>query len=91
MENLETILNRNEFSCLTEKQKTLLFKFCSEIKGKNQTETAMLFIKYIPLLEKERHLSAEEKTAITEAVLSAMNTEERKNAENIINVIKTMG
>ncbi len=91
MENLETILNGNEFSCLTEKQKTLLFKFCSEVNGKNQTETAMLFIKYIPLLENERHLSSEEKAAIAEAVLSAMNTEERKNAENIINIIKSVG
>ena len=90
MENFETILNRNEFSCLTEKQKTLLLKFCSEIKGKNQTETAMLFIKYIPLLENERHLSSEEKAAIIEAVLSSMNTEERKNAENIVSAIKTI-
>ena len=87
---LETMLNRNEFSCLSEKQKSILLKFCSEIKGKNPTETVMLFIKYIHLLENEKKLSPVEKTALTEAVLSSMNIEERKNAENIINLIKNI-
>ena len=50
----------------------------------------MLFIKYIHLLENEKKLSPAEKTALTEAVLSSMNIEERKNAENIINLIKNI-
>ena len=71
------LFEKEEFNCLTKRQKELLIQMNEMMKGKTSAEAAGHIMKIIPLLEKEGTLTAEQKRAMAVCILSNMSEEER--------------
>lgn len=71
------IFEREEFDCLTKRQKELLMEMSSAIKNGTPSESATMIMRVIPLLEKEGSLTSEQKRAMALCILSNMSEEER--------------
>jgi len=71
------IFEREEFNCLSKRQKELLVQMNEMFKGKTSAEAAGFIMKIIPLLEKEGALTNEQKRAMAMCILSDMSETER--------------
>lgn len=77
------VFEKEEFNCLSQKQKSVLLEVLNMSKEQNAAETASLIMKVIPMLESEGELSNEQKKAIVMCIVQNMSDEERKRAEAI--------
>jgi len=71
------LFEKEEFNCLTNRQKELLMQLSKVLQGKTAAEAAGFVMKAMPLLEKEGSLTNEQKKAMAVCILSNMSEDER--------------
>jgi len=89
--NIEKVLEKNEFSLLSRRQKDILINASKEVKGKSPAECAILFTSYINEIESERKLSADEKIALIALIFDNMDNNEKKMAKDMFDTIEKFG
>ncbi len=78
------IFEKEEFSCLTQKQKEILMALPQNLKGKTSVEAAGIIMRTISLLEAEGKLTAQQKRAMALCVTENMSDEEKKRAASVL-------
>lgn len=74
------IFEKEEFNCLTQKQKEILKALPNALKGKSSVESAGILMRTISLLEAEGKLTPNQKKAMALCVMQSMSDEEKKRA-----------
>ena len=82
------IFEKEEFGCLTKKQKEILMTLPQNLKGKTSVEAAGIIMRTISLLEEEGKLTPQQKRAMAICVMENMSDEEKKRA---VAVFRLMG
>lgn len=81
------IFEKEEFGCLTQKQKEILMTLPQNLKGKSSVEAAGIIMRTISLLEAEGKLTPQQKRAMALCVTENMSDEERKRAAAVLRLM----
>ena len=77
------IFEKEEFNCLTQRQKEILTQMVSMSKGQTAGEAAGMIMRLLPALEKEGPLTAQQKRAMALCIVESMSEEEKMRAAKI--------
>ena len=81
------IFEKEEFSCLTQKQKEILMALPQNLKGKSSVEAAGIIMKTISLIEAEGKLTPQQIRAMALCATEIMSDEERKRAAAVLRLM----
>ena len=81
------IFEKEEFGCLTQKQKEILMTLPQNLKGKSSVEAAGIIMRTISLLGAEGKLTPQQKRAMALCVTENMSDEERKRAAAVLRLM----
>ncbi len=74
------IFNKEEFNCLTPKQKSIMKDIMEMSKNVSSGEAASIILRMIPVLESEGKLSSQQKRAVMMCIIENMNSQEKERA-----------
>jgi hypothetical protein len=77
------IFEKEEFKCLTERQKNLIKEMVSMSEGMKPIEAAGMIMRFLPVIESEGALTDEQKNAMMRCVIENMSVKERENMASL--------